>query len=57
MRPANCAVGPHVVGALGVRAGMMVAVGTGRRLRPVPRFLLYGETALDALPVVTDFWT
>jgi hypothetical protein len=42
--------------ALGARAGMMVAAGAGRRLRPVPRLLLFAETALDGLAVVAGFW-
>jgi hypothetical protein len=45
------------IGALGVRAWMMVAVGTGRWLQPVPRLLLVAETALDSLGVVAGLWT
>lgn len=42
--------------ALGLRAATMVAVGTGRRLRAAPRLLLYGETVLDGLAMVSGFW-
>jgi hypothetical protein len=41
--------------ALGVRAGMMMAAGAGRRLRPILRVLLVTETALDGLAVVAGF--
>jgi hypothetical protein len=44
------------IAALGVRAGTMIASGAGHRLRSVPHLLLFVETALDGLAVVTGFW-
>lgn len=43
-------------GALGVRALVMLAMGTARRLRLLPRLLLFVETALDWLATAAGFW-
>ncbi len=43
-------------GALGVRAGVMLAEGTARQLRVLPRLLLFAETALDGLATSAGFW-
>lgn len=43
-------------GALFVRAIVMVAAGTPRRLRAIPRLLLFAETCVDGLAVAAGFW-
>ncbi len=43
-------------GALGVRASIMLAEGTARQLRLIPRLLLFAETALDGLATGVGFW-
>lgn len=44
------------IGALGVRAVAMLAMGTARQLRAIPRLLLFAETALDGLATAAGFW-
>ena len=41
---------------LGLRAATMMAAGAGGRLRTAPRLLLYAETALDGLTIVSGCW-
>jgi hypothetical protein len=41
---------------LGLRAATMVAAGAGGRLRTLPRLLLYTETVLDGLAILSGCW-
>jgi hypothetical protein len=41
---------------LGLRAATMIAAGAGGRLRIVPRLLLYTETVLDGLAILSGCW-
>ncbi len=43
-------------GVLLVRACVLLALGAAARLRPVPRLLLFAETALDGIATVAGFW-
>ncbi len=43
-------------GVLLVRACVLIALGAVARLRPIPRLLLFAETALDGIATVAGFW-